>query len=242
VKVPPDDLHRLLQETLTELGWDADIATVAQQVRRLDIGLPVEDEFAVICAWLGKLKLLHKLDQHQLPRSSNQTYQVPDLLARFETQKGDSPVLIEVKRKSSNTLSFKPEYLAKLQNYSELVGMPLLIAWKFHSLWFLFDATHLRKAKKNFNISFSDAMAENLLGDLAGDVAYKIGSGAGVHLRMKKEKLISVEENDAETTEQWQMRIDHVEFTDREGEVAANLSSEVQSLFTTWDLETLEEH
>jgi hypothetical protein len=32
-----------------------------------DIGLPVEDEFSVACAWLGKCQLLHKLDQHQVP-------------------------------------------------------------------------------------------------------------------------------------------------------------------------------
>jgi hypothetical protein len=36
----PSDADRLIQSVLTELGWDADAATVAQRVRRLDIGLP----------------------------------------------------------------------------------------------------------------------------------------------------------------------------------------------------------
>ncbi len=30
-----DDGERLIQEVLTELGWDADAKTVAEQVRRL---------------------------------------------------------------------------------------------------------------------------------------------------------------------------------------------------------------
>lgn len=48
----PDDLERLIHETLEEIGWDADPRQIADRVRRLDIGLPVEDEFAVLCGWL----------------------------------------------------------------------------------------------------------------------------------------------------------------------------------------------
>src|SRR5688572_29807427 len=56
----PPDLPRLIQDVLAELGYDADAVAVAERVRRLDIGLPVEDEFSVVCAWLGKCQLLHK--------------------------------------------------------------------------------------------------------------------------------------------------------------------------------------
>jgi integrase len=34
-----------------------------------------------------------------------------------------------------------------------LLGLPLLIAWKFHSMWSLFGARHLRIAQTNFDIS-----------------------------------------------------------------------------------------
>lgn len=122
----PHDLPRLIQDVLAELGYDADVAAVAEGVRRLDIGLPIEDEFSVVCAWLGKCQLLHKLDQHQVPIASKQKYQVPDLLAKFSTQTSKSPVLIEVKSKKDKLLSFKPEYMGRLQNYADLVGMPLL--------------------------------------------------------------------------------------------------------------------
>jgi Holliday junction resolvase len=238
----PVDAARLIQDVLAELGWSADPAEVARSVRRLDIGLPAEDEFSVVCAWLGNCELLHKLDQQQVPVASRAKFQVPDLLARFTTQTNSVPVLIEVKSKQGNTLSFQPDYLERLIKYSELVGMPLLIAWKYHSLWMLFEVKHLRKAKKNFNIALSAAARENLLGMLAGDVAYKIGAGAGIHLRFRKDRLISIEKSGEGWTERWQMTIDDVAFSNYDGTRLTDLGTDVQSLFTAWDLEDHEEH
>lgn len=238
----PLDLPRLIQDVLAELGYDADAMAVAERVRRLDIGLPVEDEFAVVCAWLGKCQLLHKLDQHQVPITSKLEYQVPDLLAKFSTQTNKSPVLIEVKSKKDKVLSFKPEYMKRLQSYADLLGMPMLVAWKYHSLWMLFETRHMKKTDKNFNITLEAAMRENILGTLAGDIAYKIGAGAGIHLRFRKDKLLSTESTGDGYTEQWAMTIDDVSFTDREGVFRTDLDGEVQSLFATWDLEEAENH
>jgi hypothetical protein len=77
---------------------------------------------------------------------------------------------------------------------------------------------------------------------LAGDVAYKIGAGAGVHLRFRKDRLISTEKSDDGWTEQWQTTIDDVAFSNYEGTRLTDLSADVQSLFTAWDLEDHEEH
>ena len=233
----PDDLARLLHETLETVGWDADASDIARQVQRLDIGLPMEDEFSVVCAWLGGCEIIHKLDQHQMPRNSSETYQVPDLLAYFKTQSNNRPVLIEVKSKKDKKLSFRPDYLHRLQSYADLMGMPLLFAWKFHSIWMLFEAKHLKKAAKNFNISFETAMRENLLGVLAGDFAYRIGAGAGVHLRCDKEELVSVVDHEDGELHTWKLRVGEVAFTDRAGKVIPAPSSETQTLFGIWDLE-----
>ena len=46
----PPDLPRLIQDVLAELGYEEDALEVAKRVRRLDIGLPAEDEFSVVCA------------------------------------------------------------------------------------------------------------------------------------------------------------------------------------------------
>ncbi|MFK0207181.1 restriction endonuclease [Agrobacterium sp. NPDC090283] len=238
----PDDLERLIHETLEELGWDADASLVAERVRRLDIGLPVEDEFAVLCSWLGKCDLIHKLDQHQMPKASRQRYQVPDMLAHFSTQKDERPVLIEIKSKKAQTLSFRPDYFEKLKNYADMIGSSLLIAWKFHSMWMVFEARHMKKAKANFNISYDLAIKENLLGVLAGDVVYKIGARAGIHIKLKKEELVEVEESDREKTETWNVRFSELVYTNGSGEPITGLSSDVVSLLTTWDLETSEDH
>jgi len=224
------------------LGWEADPTRVADFVRRLERGLPAEDEFSVLCGWLGKCQLLHKLDQQQIPASFRRQFQVPDLLAMFSTQTNDRPVLIEVKSKKVNVLSFKADYLNRLNNYARLVQMPLLIAWKFHGVWTLFEAKHLERAKTNFNISRETALKESILCALAGDVAYKIGKGAGVHFRMRKKDFISVSDHDGVRNERWNMVIEEVSFTDHEGLHRSDLSGDVQSLFTTWDLQEQQDH
>lgn len=237
----PDDLARLMHEALETLGWGAGPENIAEQVRRLDVGLPAEDEFSVICAWLGKCELIHKLDQHQMPLSSKGKYQVPDLLARFTTQSNERPVLIEVKSKARKTLSFKPDYLKRLQDYADLMGMPLLIAWKYHALWILFEPKHFRKSAKNFNISIGDAMCESLMGILVGDIAYKIGEGAGVHLQCDKEALVAEETVEGGIQQTWHTTITGVGFTDRNGELIEAPSLETQTLFKIWDIEEVRE-
>lgn len=230
-----------MHEALETLGWGAGPDDIAEQVRRLDVGLPAEDEFSVICAWLGKCELIHKLDQHQMPLGSKGKYQVPDLLARFTTQSNERPVLIEVKTKAGKTLSFKPDYLKRLQNYADLMGMPLLIAWKFHALWVLFEPKHLRQAVNNFNISFGDAIGESLMGILVGDIGYRIGEGAGVHLQCEKQELVAEEPVENGIQQVWNTIITGVGFTDKNGELIEAPSSETQTLFKIWDLEELRE-
>ena len=105
------------------------------RVKRLEIGLPVEDEFMAVCSWLGHCSLIHKLDQAVAPSASVNSYQVPDIFAEFQVDGVSIPVLIEVKSKKSNTLSMTPKYRSKLLRYGELMGHPVLVAWKWNNLW-----------------------------------------------------------------------------------------------------------
>ena len=89
--------------------------------------------------------------------------------------------------------------------------------------WYDFHEFGWYMGNVGFNIRFSDAMRENLLGVLAGDVSYKIAPGAGVRFRCKKEELLTVEEDRGTVTEQWQMQIDEVDFTIAGGEAARDL-------------------
>ena len=208
----------------------------------LNFGLPREDEFSVVCGWLGCCDVIHKLDQKQTPEKSSERYQVPDLLAIFNVQGKQVPVLIEVKSKKDNTLSFRPDYMEKLKQYSNVLNLPILIAWRWQGIWILFELKHMKKAKKNYNIHFGDAIRENLLGILAGDFSYSLYPKAGLHIGMKKEELISTEEADDGSTDQWKMVIDDVYYTNGDGQVVRNLPSQVQQLFVISDLEKSENH
>jgi Holliday junction resolvase len=236
----PEDADRLIQDVLSEVGWNADPAVIAEKVRQLNLGLPAEDEFAVVCSWLGNCELIHKLDQQQVPVGSKERFQVPDLLAKFST--ATSPVLIEIKTKAEPVLSFTPAYLDKVQRYADLLGMPWLIAWKWSGMWVLFEPKHLKRAVTNYKIKFADAMKQSLMGSLAGDVSFTIGTGAGIHLGIRKVALVGTREEDGVTTENWDMVIDEMFFTDFDGVRLDTLPFAVQSLLFAADLDTEEEH
>jgi len=67
-------------EALVQHGHRVDRQSFLDRAKRLEIGLPVEDEFCVILNWLGNTRLVHKLDQLQTPPDSKSYYQIPDLL------------------------------------------------------------------------------------------------------------------------------------------------------------------
>lgn len=235
----PYDLPRLIREAIALLGMSADADEVSRVVQRLNYGLPAEDEFSAVCAWLGRCKLIHKLDQQQSPVSSTEEFQVPDLLAVFD---GADPCLIEVKSSLDNTLSLRPDYHARLRAYADALGMPLLIAWKRHGLWVLFDTSQLKRAQTNYNITFEHALRHNLMGVLAGDVSYVLKAGASVSFVFAKEELLSTEQTDAEITETWRMRVTDAFITDGTGARRSDLHSETFQLLGTWPLEENEVH
>ena len=239
---PPPDLPYLLHEALSQLDWNCSAELLASRVNRLHIGLPREDEFAVVCSWLGHCVLVHKLDQTQSPPSSRATYRVPDLFATFTRDGRLIPTLIEVKSSREKKLSFKPEYYAQLKAYASLQGLPMLVAWKFHDVWSLFDIAQMELAEFNYNICFSKAMSENLLGILAGDFSYTLFKGSGLHLRMHKEKLLSSVRNGSEVHEEWNTVIADALHIDGHGKERRDLSSDVQTLFFVSDLEEDQDH
>lgn len=240
--VPPKDIAHLLHEALTQLGWSHDPQRLAQQLAQLNRGLPREDEFAVVCTWLGRCKLVHKLDQVQAPAASADAYQVPDLFALFEHDKLTIPVLVEVKSSTDQTLSFRPDYRERLLSYAKVLNLPMLIAWKHHSLWSLFEIEHMTVAEKNYNITLGKAMSESLLSTLAGDFSYTLPKGTGLHLRMRKEELLSTERQGNELHEEWRMIIDDAYHSDRDGRERRDLSTDVQALFFVNNLEETQEH
>lgn len=226
------DRSRVLHEALEQCGWE-NPEEVIQRVKRLDLGLPAEDEFAVICSWLGKCSLVHKLDQQQVPRSSRDFYQVPDLLAVFNTDNNQYKVLIEVKTKQDKYLTLRAKDRDRLLEYGELLGLPVLFAWKYHSVWMLFDISHFKRFNKNYRVDFFTALSNSLMGLIAGDSSYQLGDGVGLKIRFKKEDVLQVD-GDAET---WKTRLEDIHLLDYLGAKNTDFSPKILSILNTCELE-----
>lgn len=188
-----DPLYWHMAEAVQQLGLNADPQTVADRVRRLQAGLPAEDEFSVLLTWLGRCRLVHKLDQLQRPPDSRTRWFVPDLLAVFEYHGAELPVLIEVKTTpfSNNKLSWSPAYRERLVRYADMLKMPLLVAWRFGSFWTLFDVRQLKPSPIRHRITFLEAMQHSLMTEVAGDFSFSLRQGCGMHFKFRKIKQTS---------------------------------------------------
>jgi Holliday junction resolvase len=178
----------LVAEALQDLDWSGDSAALMRRLATLAIGLPAEDELIFILSWLGRCVLAHKLDQPLASARSSSGYRVPDILAIFEYQGRQVPVLIEVKAYDRDKLKWKEDYLLGLQRYAATLGLPLLVAWRRLDLWYLVDARCFRKARTNFHLDSVRALKENLLGLLAGDFLFVAREGVVAHVEYTKDE------------------------------------------------------
>lgn len=231
-KLEIDASARLIFEAIQQLGWDADVSSVIDRVKRLDLGIPAEDEISFILSWLGRCIIVHKLAQEQYPPDSTDKFQVPDLFACFIKDDARIPVLIEVKSSNRKKLSWKESYFNKLKNYSALMGLPVLVAWKFYRIWSLVHIDCFAKARTNYHLTFEEAMKHNLLSHLAGDFAYKMKPNVGLHFHLKKEELVSSDQKTPSYREEkWKIRIEKASFLNSEGKEHSTLQPGLWPLF-----------
>ena len=80
------------------------------------------------------------------------------------------------------TLSLKGHY----KRYADLLGVPMLVAWRHRGIWVLFDIRCARMAVSNYRIDFFTALRENLLGVLAGDFSYRVAPGTAIRFRIRR--------------------------------------------------------
>jgi Holliday junction resolvase len=231
-KLQIDAPARLIHEAIQQLGWTTDPESLITWIKRLELGIPAEDEIAFIFSWLGKCSIVHKLDQNQSPPEASETYQVPDLFACFTEKAVTLPVLIEVKVSKDKKLSWKEQYFRKLRNYSSLTGTPIVVAWKFYSLWLLVGLNCFKKAQTNYHLPLELAIKNNLMSCLAGDFVYSMKPKVGLHFQLKKERLISRKELDADSFEEnWVFRVEKAFFTDSDENELSELPAGLWPLF-----------
>jgi hypothetical protein len=182
LKRRPLDLTALqLYEALQALRFDASQPErLVEALRRIDVGLPAEDEFAATLVWMGRCKFLQQLRQSQSPRSSLKAYRIPDLLAVFDYCGGDLAALIQVKSTYQPHLRWSAAYSERQLRYASLMKLPLLVAWQWRQfgVWTLFDSSLLTGGKR---IHFGDALRHTLMTELAGEFWVRFRAGVGVH-------------------------------------------------------------
>lgn len=225
---------RFLLEAFPELVGADHAATLQQEVEALHRNLEPEHEFALILSWLGRCRLIHKLGQEQLPHTSTARYRVPDLLVVFDFDDTAVPVLIEVKTTAPPADPLAEGRLTSIRpghfRYAELLGLPLLVAWKDRSFWTLFEARHAALAETNYHINFGRAMQENLLSVLAGDFSYQLAPGTTLNMPIRK---LTVPEPDSG---RFEGRFEDIHFTNPAGDRVPEIRH-LGSLFFFWENE-----
>lgn len=177
-----------IYEAAQQTGWKGAPAELAEALKKIDHGFPAQDEFCLLASWLGRCKLIHGLSQRQYPPASISEYRVPDLFAIFETDAGPIPVLVEVKSKAARKIVWRPDYYEALVRYGEILGLPVLLAWKEtrSRMWSLVDLARFSKTNVNYKLTFEDAMRNSIMSLLAGDFMIEFTPGFGLHFHMKK--------------------------------------------------------
>ena len=184
------------QSILAEAGvGEIPADLIASKAQQFMDGLPVEDEFQAFALWSERCVLIHKLDQDQMPSSSRHIYQVPDFFMAMSYQSRIVKCLVEVKKRNlkseapldKDTLRFTRAYHDRLINYANLLGLPLLVAWKAEPFgWLCFDIQAMKKVKTAFRISVADAMMANVLGLLLGDFSFHLRENAAFVLKIER--------------------------------------------------------
>ena len=208
---------QLIHQTIDQIGWSSDNpSALVERIRRLQIGLPMEDQFAALILWLGQCKLVHKLDQHQYPNNSKDYVRVPDLLTVFQVDGKQYSTVVEVKSTDKNSLGWRPDYYNALLEYGRCLGLPVLVAcyWKKMHLWTFNDLSTMRIARKNYHLSCETAIKESLLSLLAGDFMLVLKPGVGFHVVMKKIALSEIQEDGAE---KWILEVKDAYYTSELG-------------------------
>lgn len=229
----------VIYQILKKLGSSANPDLIIRKIRQHELGLPAEDEFMMILSWLGKCQLVHKIDQLQLPPSSVSSYKIPDLFAVFNYSDKQIKTLIEVKATETHRLVWRDDYFKSKQKYADLLGIPLLIAWKLKKMdvWFLFDSRLLSKKMKNYKIDFELAAKNNLMGILAGDFIVILRKGVGLNFKFRKIRKEKTEQTSDGQTETWLMRIEDAFFTNGEGQKMTTFGAGLWALFIASPIE-----
>lgn len=183
-----DLAYKILQ---TEGLVSSNPEVVRSKLQQLLRGLPVEDEFALLCLWSGRCKLIQKLDQVVFP--ANHDYSIPDYFCVFNVAEKLITFLVEVKSSQRDTIKFSKLYFSGLRAYSELIGIPILVAYKFtgfaRPLWALFELEKMSQPTGTGKANILEMMKQDLTGVLLGNFHLQIWQGTSIVMEITKDEI-----------------------------------------------------
>ena len=240
----PDNGYKKIEEAmliwgaLAELGFSTTPKELVDKINQLKRGLPKEDEFIALSIWMDKCTLIHKLDQKQYPTLSKREYQIPDLFACYKYNGRDVQVLIEVKSTKRKKLRFTNVDYNRRMKYSQITGLPILIAWhlKGWDLWCLFELSKMQKKVSAFCIDFETAIREDLMGVLLDNVIFSIKKGTKLVMQIEIEKGTEVRNETDQTLEEFIGMLKDIEFVSVAGERISSGSPLSKFLYYTFML------
>lgn len=190
---------RRIQDVVNRFGWNVDIDAFMHRVQQWDNGLTQEDEFSYLLTWSTQCINAHKLDQFYIQPSGKNKYTIPDLFVLLNSADGPKPFYIEIKTSTKN-ISWTDKYYNGLVNYSNITGIPVLVAWKMKpfDVWALFELRHFTKSTSNYKIDLNTAHRESLMSKLLGDYFIKSYEEIGLHFKFKKVAINKQEGNTIE--------------------------------------------
>jgi Holliday junction resolvase len=167
-----------------------------EKLYQQNLGLPAENEFAALALWSGKCRYLHRLDKNKLPRDCS--YKIPDFLCIFDIKGKNIPVLIEVKSSKNSVRKFTKKYCSALTEFAELMGLPILIAFKYrfaNPFWVLFELKNMLNADGVGKADLLEVIKNDLSSIILGTFNFKIKKGVALGLRITKEEILERNES-----------------------------------------------
>ena len=214
------DEAKLIWDAYARLGFSTNPKELIEKVNQLKSGLPKEDEFTALSIWMDKCTLIHKLEQKQYPNLSKREYQVPDLFACYKYNGEDVAVLIEVKSTKDRKLRFTNVDYNRRMKYSQLTGLPILIAWylKGFDLWCLFELAKMKKKVSAFHIDFETAIKDDLMGILINNIIFSIKEGTKFVWQIEITKGTEVRDRIDQTLKKFTGVVKNIEFIGANGQ------------------------
>jgi Holliday junction resolvase len=117
------------------------------------------------------------------------------LLSLFDYHGRPVPLLVEVKSSSKMELRFTQGYYEKLRSYADVLGLPLLIAFKStlwdNSWWCLFEIECMRSSTGSLRAKVPQIFVHDLSGILLGNFHVKVRQGTTISMTTTKEQVHS---------------------------------------------------